>query len=450
MDRTDWPFELAKSLKEAKKKRREFLTELAGDPAKKGEAERIAQCRRGNRCRQDTCPVCAYWAELANRRMRQSAESVYVTGKNGAHLAIDALRILPNRRPIDPAQVRLIAASMAVIGQLYPIIVREVQRKFYVVAGLHRLEAAKALGWGQIWCTYTMGGADDLEVRMILISENLHRGDLRVLDRADHIEEWRQLVRERARGGTSASPAVPGSPRLPGGLQPGEGGIKKTARALGLTPREIRRAKVIASLSPDAKLEARRLRLDNKQNILLAVAKLPTGVQVNALGDEAAKRAEKAKAHIPLEAQTALAQAARLQSTIVKDEERVQKLTATVSANKKLLAEVTAAAESGAAKDDSVGETQLAAIASPPTASGGSATVPPQTRIFTAREPAAEQNADLPPDQEIDFDLKRKCLDPVDRKLLDDLMGLWAKAPVQVRQLFVSSALSEARGRQDG
>jgi ParB-like chromosome segregation protein Spo0J len=451
MNREDWPSELAMSLKEAKQKRRELLTELATEPARKAEAERIASCSRGRRCRQSACPVCSYWQEVASRGLRQSAESVSSIGRNGAHLPIDALKVMPNRRPIDPAKVRLIAASMAMIGQLYPIIVREVKKKFYVIAGLHKLEAARSLGWDHIWCTYTLGGADDVEVRMILISENLHRADLRVLDRAEYIEEWRRLVRERARGGTNASPVVPGSPRLPGGMQPGEGGIKKTARALGLTPREVRRAKVIASLSPEAKDEARQLRLDNSQHILVAVGKLPAGVQLNALRDQAERRTAKTNAHIPLAVQSALAEAARLRSTITKDEERLNKITATVAANKRLLADVTAVTHSDAADDTSTDGARAASVVSPPTVpSGGFASAPHANTKFTARSPSTDQNDELLPTCGGDSSPDLIHLDADDQQLLDDLLARWAKAPVHVRQRFVSSALTEARGAENG
>ena len=447
MDREDWPFGLAKSLKEAKQLRREVLAELANEPARKGEAERIANCGRDRRCRQKACPICSYWQEMAQRRTLQSAQSIYVIGKNGAHLAIDALKILPNRRPADPAKVRLIAASMAVIGQLYPIIVREVKKKFYVTAGLHRVEAAKSLGWQHIWCTYTMGGADDVEVRMILISENLHRADLRVLDRAEYIDEWRRLVRQRAKEGQIASPVMSGG--MPsGGTQPSEAGIKKTARALGLTPREVRRARAIATMSPDAKGEARQLRLDNSQHVLLAVAKLPGGVQVNALRDVAEERAAKTKAHIPLATQAALAEAAKLQSAIAKDEERVLKLTATVSANKKLLAGVTAVAQTVPAQDDSTGEAETTSIVSPPTVpSDGPAASSQPTGTSTPRAPGKEQSTEPPQGSDADAHLEPIELCADDQMLLNDLLTLWRKAPVQVQQLFVSSALTDARGR---
>ena len=48
----------------------------------------------------------------------------------------------------------------------------------------------------------------------------------------------------------------------PGGRQPKDIGIKKAARALGLTREEVRRAKAIAGIIAEAKAQARELGLD--------------------------------------------------------------------------------------------------------------------------------------------------------------------------------------------
>jgi hypothetical protein len=86
---------------------------------------------------------------------------------------------------------------------------------------------------------------------------------LTVLERAEYVDELRVLIREQAKEGQVA-------PR--GGKQPRETGIKKTAKRLGLTPKEVRRSKEIAAISA----EARALKLDDNQDALLEIAKLPT------------------------------------------------------------------------------------------------------------------------------------------------------------------------------
>ena len=50
------------------------------------------------------------------------------------------------RTTLDPAKVAVLAESMLKDGQQTPILVRADGDRFVLVEGLHRLEAAKALG----------------------------------------------------------------------------------------------------------------------------------------------------------------------------------------------------------------------------------------------------------------------------------------------------------------
>jgi sulfiredoxin len=50
------------------------------------------------------------------------------------------------RAMLDPARVKAIAESMLASGQTTPIMVRADGARFVLIEGLHRLEAAKALG----------------------------------------------------------------------------------------------------------------------------------------------------------------------------------------------------------------------------------------------------------------------------------------------------------------
>jgi sulfiredoxin len=60
---------------------------------------------------------------------------------------IDNIYVPVKRRAtLDKARVSAIAESMLVSGQISPIMVRADGARFVLVEGLHRLEAAKALG----------------------------------------------------------------------------------------------------------------------------------------------------------------------------------------------------------------------------------------------------------------------------------------------------------------
>ena len=50
------------------------------------------------------------------------------------------------RKPVDPAKVTALAESIAQEGLKMPIHVRTDKDRYVLVAGLHRLEACKALG----------------------------------------------------------------------------------------------------------------------------------------------------------------------------------------------------------------------------------------------------------------------------------------------------------------
>jgi sulfiredoxin len=53
---------------------------------------------------------------------------------------------IARRKTLDPARVETIAASILENGQQTPILVRADGARFVLVEGLHRLEAARALG----------------------------------------------------------------------------------------------------------------------------------------------------------------------------------------------------------------------------------------------------------------------------------------------------------------
>ena len=115
--------------------------------------------------------------------------------------------LLPNGRVReqrhDPAPL---AESMRKIGQLSPIIVT---KDFTLVAGLHRLEAAKLLGWESLRAE--VRDYDEIEARLAEIDENLCRNDLTVWEQSRHVAERETTMaasggRDKA-GGDRRSPS---------------------------------------------------------------------------------------------------------------------------------------------------------------------------------------------------------------------------------------------------
>ncbi len=174
--------------------------------------------------------------------------------------------IIPdNHRPLNKEKLPLIATSMREIGLKTPITVRNSKKGLVLVTGRHRLEAARSLGWSRISCVVM--DSDKVERQLWTIAENLHRAGLTRLQRAELVDRWDRLVNQRAKVVQLAQP---------GGLQPHDKGISRTAKQLGKSRDEVRRSKKIAGLSQDAKMAAEDVKLDNDEGALLMAAKEPT------------------------------------------------------------------------------------------------------------------------------------------------------------------------------
>jgi len=191
------------------------------------------------------------------------------------------IEIVGVRRDADADKVKALAESMKTIGLQTPISIwtPDDGETVRLVAGRHRLEAARLLGWDRVDCVVV--NLSEIDRRLWELSENLHRAELTVTQRAEHIEEWRRLAVEKGRQLDAPS----------GGHQTHDRGLKKTARELGVSEPEVRRSEKIAALDPAAKAEAKVLHLDNNQTALLKATKGPTKEdQLRSLREHAAAR----------------------------------------------------------------------------------------------------------------------------------------------------------------
>jgi hypothetical protein len=185
------------------------------------------------------------------------------------------------RRQCDSKAICKLAESMSAIGLKTPITIRAVKRAVdpggthaiidhFLVAGAHRLEAARSLGWPEI--DVLESDCDEVEARRWQIAENLHRRDLTVLEHSELVSDWIELADQR-----------PGQVvRKPNGGRP-EGGIAQAARTLPISGKtkdgrrkSIARSMKIAKMSPDAKRAAQAAGLADNQSALLEIAAQPT------------------------------------------------------------------------------------------------------------------------------------------------------------------------------
>lgn len=117
------------------------------------------------------------------------------------------VRVGDRLRKVDGDWIDAIAVSMEKIGQQQPILVARQGEHFKLVAGAHRLAAAKKLKWEKISALVVDGTS--LELRLHEIDENLLRRELSELDRAAFLLErktvWEQLHPETARGKAGAA-----------------------------------------------------------------------------------------------------------------------------------------------------------------------------------------------------------------------------------------------------
>jgi len=175
------------------------------------------------------------------------------------------IRVLGQHRPLVPEKVSTLADSIKAIGLQTPPTVRPSKKGPILVIGQHRVEAAKSLGWSHIDC-FVMRG-DKIERQLWRIAENLHRAGLTKLQRAEYVKKWDKLIKKRSKGGHVAQP---------GGRQPNDKGLSKTAKQLGISREVVRRSKKIAGISPKAKIAAKAAGLSDNQAALLKVAKEST------------------------------------------------------------------------------------------------------------------------------------------------------------------------------
>ncbi|MFT8560932.1 MAG: ParB N-terminal domain-containing protein [Acetobacter sp.] len=94
-------------------------------------------------------------------------------------------------REVDHEAALFISASIAEHGLRQPIEVRKVGKRYKLIAGGHRLQAAKILEWVDIPAIVLK--ATELEAKLLEIDENLFRRELSPLDRATFLATRKEV-----------------------------------------------------------------------------------------------------------------------------------------------------------------------------------------------------------------------------------------------------------------
>lgn len=113
---------------------------------------------------------------------------------------LGALRASAQPRPLVTADVDKLAASIAQVGLIQPITVREVAMMqgplagsgYQIVAGHHRVAACRALGWTEV-DAIVVTAASHLNAELLEIDENLCRSELTASQRAQAIKRRKAI-----------------------------------------------------------------------------------------------------------------------------------------------------------------------------------------------------------------------------------------------------------------
>ena len=185
---------------------------------------------------------------------------------NAISIRVEDIEVGERHRALSSDAVARLAGSLKEIGLQQPITIRVVEEMVldgqltagvpFLVAGRHRLEAAKSLGWSHIDCIEM--DDDALKAELWEIAENLHRCDLTKEQRDEHIRRYVELIEAQrivAQNGEQ-SPRPIGRPKS---------AIQQAADNTGLSRETVRRA-----LKPKPAAEVFPIAVRSEQDAVIA------------------------------------------------------------------------------------------------------------------------------------------------------------------------------------
>jgi ParB/RepB/Spo0J family partition protein len=117
---------------------------------------------------------------------------------DGGRVQLSSLQIGKRHRTLSRAKVTALAESIKAIGLHQPISVYAGKNNVAnLVAGLHRVEAAKRLGWEHIACVYVE--LDEVDRELWEIDENLMRAELTTDEKRAHLKRRKALWEKRGK-----------------------------------------------------------------------------------------------------------------------------------------------------------------------------------------------------------------------------------------------------------
>ena len=193
-------------------------------------------------------------------------------------IKISEIKINPGRRDTQQRNVEELARSIAAVGLMNPITVTQDNT---LIAGLHRLEAVKLLGWTEIECT--VSDADGLQAELAEIDENFVRAGLSHRELGDLLlrrKELYEAIHPETRQGMRNGQTAKNDNLTLLGAKPFS---EDTADKLGVSKHTVERlVRTAANLTPEAKKTIRDAGDKITKGAALKISKLPPDQQAEA------------------------------------------------------------------------------------------------------------------------------------------------------------------------
>ena len=197
-------------------------------------------------------------------------------------IKISDIKINPGRRNAEPKAIKELSKSIVAVGLMNPITVTQDNT---LIAGLHRLEAAKLLGWTEIECNRI--GMNSLQAELAEIDENIVRTSL---SRQELGEQFlrRKEIYEMLHPETKAGAAQAAGMNRAIGNNVGDklasktkSFVEDTSEKTGMSKRTVSRLLQIANnMTQDAKRIVQAS--DIPQDTALKISRLPSDQQAEA------------------------------------------------------------------------------------------------------------------------------------------------------------------------
>lgn len=168
---------------------------------------------------------------------------------------IGEIQIKEGRRSLDSGHVKELVDSIRELGLLSPI---TIDRDYVLIAGLHRLEAAKVLGWTEVECM--VSSLEGLVAELAEIDENIVRSDISTLEYGEILlrrKEIYETLHPETKDGIAQ--AISMNRSLGNNVSDkmsltSKSFVQDTAEKLGVVPRTIeRQIQTAKNLTPETK-----------------------------------------------------------------------------------------------------------------------------------------------------------------------------------------------------